>query len=565
VPLRASLSTAFNTKRKLVSTITDDDLEIFRRGRTNANWITNHYIRTPTSGTYWRNRSTDDQSYDPDRQRSWEIMRQSWAKVGRPDDLFPFGPDPASPVSYIVQWDQDDEPVFFHNHGWLFQPWQLQAHHSVQPDVTIIGGFGVGKTAYIAMSAAVLAATIPYCRIFAVAPQLIQANEVYNYLTTTLEGTPYWERFVHNVPTRPWPKFVIKNALVGTSTIEILSIEKDPEKIRTLEGDKLFLDQAEKFENLAEIQRDAGSRLRGSIRGRPRLGKMDWIANAGDNPFLWDRYDMGEYEPKNYFSINPRSVDNPYLSKHDIENLRRRVGGSTEEIEQWMDGKRPMGSGEHFNRTMVSAAVNDDLNKILEFQDSLAPGDPRKIEGFVYRKTSQLGIYHYEFPPDHKAKRDYIVISDPGSSNPPDRNSAVIGVFDVTEFPQKKMRMVAMNWIFGDGSYWPWALTYQDYVQRYKAFGRNAFDSTGVQKGFDELIFADMGLAAEGMDMAVSGKMKAINSLKFFMAKGLDRVPVCRLVEQPTHEVPAPGQQDPPGFGHDAGNGRIMGATTLLH
>lgn len=502
--------------------LTNEDYQIFKLGARNANYITDHYMRTPHSGTYWRNKAADDLSFDSERQTAWEIMRNKWAVDGMPDEfIFEAG---TTSVKYAVQYDEAGEPIFFHNHGWLWQPWQLQIHHAPQPDVTVIGGYGCGKTAAIAMSLAVLAITVPNFRGFAVAPQMIQATEVYNYLNTALFGTPYWEKFVVGSPKRPMPQFVIENSYVGRSTIEIFSIEDDPEKIRTLEGDVAYLDQAEKFDDLEQIERDLGSRLRGTVRGRPRLGKMVWIANAGDNPQLWYRYDLGEYEPQFYMSLNPRSMDNPYLSKTDIANLKRRVGGTTEEIEQWMEGRRPMGSGEHFSRKMVEMCIDEPMNNLMEELDAL-PLDNIRREGFTWRKTQQLGTFLWEMPEDKKSKRDYIVISDPGSSNPPDRNSAIIMVFDVTSFPQQPMTMRAFNWIVGDGSYWPWVLAYQKYVTDYKAFGRNAFDSTGVQKGFDELIFHDMHLAAEGMNMAVGGKMLALNALKFFMGKGLIKFP----------------------------------------
>lgn len=519
-----------------VDQITKDDLAIFRLGASNANYFTDHYVRTPSSGTYWKNNPTDAYGQvDVERQQAWEIMYADWIKSGKPDKAFnwPLG----GTFKFAVQWDEQHNPVFWHSHGWLWQPWQLLAHHATQPDMTIIGGFGSGKTALIAMSLVVLAATIPQFRGFAVAPQMLQAMEVYNYIKANVSDTPYWSRWVVGNPTRPFPKYVIRNSLVGESTIEILSIEDDPEKVRTLEGDILYLDQAEKFDDLDTIQRDAGTRTRGQVRGRSRLGKMIWIANAGDNPQLWYRYDMGTYEPQFYLSLNPKSTDNPYLSKQDIANFKRRISStaSPEEIEQWMDGKRPMGSGEHFSRAMVRACTNDSINKMLEEMMALPEEHPRR-QGFVYRKSDILGLYHYEIPPDHSLKRDYIVISDPGSGNPPARNSAVVGVFDVSEFPERPMKMVAFHWIGGDQSYWPWILEHQRFVELYRAHGRNAFDSTGTQKGFDELVFSELGLAAEGMNMAVSGKMLALNALKFFMGKGLLEFPyVAHLSNQLTN------------------------------
>lgn len=523
------------SKSRQVDKLSPADIRIFQLASRNANYFTDHYIRTEGSGTYWRNGDPETANFDPDRQRAWEIMREKWAKEGMPDGEWIFGALQA-PIKYIVQYDPSGEPTFHHHHGWLFQPWQLQVHHSTQPDVTVISGVGAGKTGGFAISSAVIAATVPNARIFCIAPQMMQTMEAYNYLITTLEGTEYWNRFVWRHPTRPTPKIEIRNSLVGSSTIEFYSIEDDPRKVLTLEGDWANLDQAEKFEDLEVVEAALGSRLRGSVRGRPRLGKMVFWANSGDNPQLWNRFDLGDPVnglPKFYLSLAPHSEHNPYLSKTDIANLKRRVGGTEEEADIWMHGKRPLGSGEHFNAAMVKLCTSEELEKLMDDVMNLPDDDLRK-QGFVHKKSQELGTYQWEMPP--QKNRDYIVISDPGQGNPPYRNSAAVMVFDVTEFPEQPMKLRAFNWIFGMGSYWPWLRAHAEYVEKYHAYGRNAFDATGTQKGFDELVFHEMKLGAEGMDMSGTKKMLSINALKLFMGKGMIEFPyIVHLSSQLTH------------------------------
>ena len=391
-----------------------------------------------------------------------------------------------------------------------------------------------GKTSEIAMSLLTLAATIPHFRGFAVAPQMLQSMEVYNYIMTWAKGTPYWDRWVVSYPKKPYPRIVIQNSYVGESTIELLSIEHDPEKVRTLEGDIIYLDQAEKFQDLDALTRDLGSRLRGQVHGRARLGKLIFIANAGDNPELWYRYDMAETNPETYLSMTVTSYDNIWLSKRDLESLERRVGGTQEEIAQWMKGIRPIGNGEHFPSSVIKLNLDEGLTNVVQYQTELPEGHPDKKPGFVLKKANRVGVYHWEMPPEKN--RVYIVIADPGQSNPPDRNSAIIMVWDVTDFPSQPARLQAFNWVFCNGSYWPFVTAFEDYVKRYNAKGRNGFDSTGTQTGFNELVFATMSLETEGINLAAQGKYLALNAAKFFMGRGMMKIPyIEHLVNQLSH------------------------------
>jgi hypothetical protein len=528
----AKKSVAPNWRRQ-VDTLSKFDYEIFELAKTNVNYFTDYYMRQPTSGTrYYR----VDPYEDHNRERIWQLLYKGWKDAKMPDKVFVY-----QDVTYNVLKGDDEDPIFWLPHGFLFQDWQRLYHHDPRPEKTLIGGFGVGKTKLIAISLAVMAATIPGFRGYAVAPQLLQAMEVYRTINEVCQNTLWWNRWVWRSPMRPVPMFELKSDYIGTSTIEILSIETDPEKVRTLEGDVIFLDQAEKIVELDDLIRDLGSRLRGMTNGRPRLGILNIVANAGDNPQLWMRYDMAKHEPETYLSMNPRSSDNPYLSKKDLKNMYRRVGGNAQAAEQWMNGERPMGNGKHFSQAIVSASIdrnlNDSMDRMLEKQTKLQEQN-KPIDvwtaGFVQIKTREAGIVRWEMPPDEG--RSYVVIADPGQNTPPKRDSAVIGVWDVTDFPEKPAVMRAFHWVNGrEESYWPFLLEYERYVKLYKAEGRNAFDSTGVQKGFDELVFTTMGLMPEGMNMTQASKYFALNSLKLFLGKGLMRFPyISHMVNQLT-------------------------------
>lgn len=508
------------------------DYELFRLGAQNMNYITDYYMRTPTSGTRWMRNPLP-----PDKRKSagWSALHQAWIKDGSPPKIWEH-----ADIEYEIQWDENNDPIFFHHHGWLALDWQLKIHHSPCPEITCIAGFGSGKTAFEATSACTLAMTTPNARIFCIAPQMIQAMEVYKYICTNFQNTPFWNRFVWNFPQKPIPKFVIRNDYIGESTIEILSVEHDPEKVRTLEGDIVFLDQAEKISELDDLVRDAGSRLRGMVQGRARYGKFIMFANAGDNDELWYRYQMMDEDPETFYSLTVKTWENPYLSESDIKNLKRRVGGTSEDIDQWLGGERPQGAGEHFPAWMVRDCTDQTLEHLMddareavmkarEYEEELTLQGVKfesqlpNMVGYNYvkREAPKVGIFQWELPPDHDSGRKYLVIGDPGQGNPPDRNSPPIMVWDITNFPEKPATLRAFHWVFGNGSYWPFVREYERYVKLYRAQGSNGFDSTGTQTGFDELVFQLQNLMAEGMNLAGNNKYFALNSLKMFMGKRL--------------------------------------------
>lgn len=503
---------------------TQADFDIFKLGREDVNWISDYYLRSPTSGTYWKRVPNDPD--DQDKVNAWLMMYSQWAKDGKPDEVWPY-----SGIIYRILQDEGGDPIFWHNHGWLFQGWQRVVHHAPQPDITVISGFGVGKTALMAATLAVTAMIMPNFRGYAIAPQMLQTMEVYNYIQTNFKETLWYERFVHKDIVKPNPYIELQASHLGTSSqITMLSVETDPEKVRTLEGDVILLDQAEKFDDLESLTVDIGSRLRGTVMGRPRMGRLAYFANSNDNPALWQRFDMGELDPENYLSLRPSSRrDNIYLSKKDIRNYFRRFGVTESAAGQYLDGDRPAGKGDWFNTAMVDKNTNPDLLPFIREQAALErekePGKADFQYKWQYEETPEAKCFHYEMPTDHKSGRQYMVIGDPGSFNPPNRNSAVIGAWDITDFPVKPCRLVGFHWVYGNGFYDPFLASYTNMVKKYRAQGRNGFDSTGVQKGFDEMYFATHKIAAMGLNMAGTGKNFSLVAAKFIMGSGMLEIP----------------------------------------
>lgn len=530
-------------KRKQVDRLGPLDYELFRLGKQDVAILTNHYLRSSTSGTYWK-RTPDEP--DPDLERGWFNLWTLWVQNNRPTDVLEY-----SGITYHILWDDNGDPIFWHKHGWLPQGWQKEIYHAKQKDLTAMGGMGSGKTAGMAMDLAMHAMTIPWYRGAAVAPQSKQVKEIYRYITTVFEGTPFWDRFVWSYHESPMPYIQLRSDYIGRSEIEFHSVEHDNGKaVKTLEFDEIVLDQAEKFDSLDELTVNLGSRLRGQIKGRTKLGRLIYSANSEENPEIWMRFDMERTDPTNYKSFNPKTWDNPYLTKSQVDRMKRAVSpnGDATLIAQHMGAERPMGRGEHFPMRLVDAGLRPDLDNLMNRRIALQLGldtdeyDPANVEdtGTNYewkrRRSREAGIYHWEMPPDFKNGHQYIVVADPGQSNPPDRNSAVIMVWDVTAFPDGPAVMVAFHWVYCDGEYGPFLTEYQRLVQSYKAQNRNAFDSTGTQKGFDELYFAINHLAATGLSMAGNGKFHALNAAKFFLTKHLLQYPtIPHLMSQLTN------------------------------
>jgi hypothetical protein len=498
-----------------------EDYEILRLAQYDIDYFGNYFLRTEKTGTLFTPESDNENIL-----KNYKILRDTYVSLPDRKSRFEY-----NGISYIVR-DNGDYPTFFYNHGVLALPWHKKAFHAPQPESTIVGGFGSGKTFYIALSLMALAAMLPGFQGYAVAPLMDQAMQTYRLIKQIGEDTPWMKRWVTRTSEYRNPGFTLQNDFIGESKIGILSIESDPQKVLTLEGDVIFLDQAEKFQNLDEITRALGSRLRGTVRGRNRLGRLCYLANSSDNDEFWYRFDLAEVDPKTYFSLKISSSDNTALSKKDLTMMAKRVGGTEKDIAQHMDGERPEGQGEKFSKETIERATDESLNEtmkyVLETRKILKDSDPLLpwYSGFIVEEAARTGVFHWEMPPDHKSKRVYLTVGDPGMGIPPYRNAPCIMVWDITDFPKKPAVMRAFNWIFGNGNYWPFVNTYIDYVHRYHCKARNAFDATGTQKAFDQLIFEQEKLITTPMDMSgMNSKAASLNALLLFMQRGIMKMP----------------------------------------
>ena len=380
-----------------------------------------------------------------------------------------------------------------------------------------------GKTLAVVLSFLIHAATLPGYRGLALAPFSKQAKEVYILALSAIRNTKYEERFLRGTPASPFPTLIVGNDYTNTeNTIECYGIgdKDDADKLRTLTADNALIDQAEKIMDLQSVIRDVGTRFRGRelTSGRSRIGTMTFLANSGINDELWNLYDKAEENPDKYFSFSPSTYDNIYLTDADIERYELQVGEGEDNKRMYMYGGRPLGDGSEFSRVIMDRVRDPSLDELHEHLTRL--GQPT-----TWIETPGSGVTEWTLPYD--PTRFYVVVSDPGTDAPPHRNSPAIMVWDVSKFDiDHPMTLSAYYWFNGRRDISTWANTYATVVSTYHAIGRNGFDATGYQKGYDRWMQTLHNLIPEKFELTATNKPMMLNDAKMLSSRGLIRMPM---------------------------------------
>jgi hypothetical protein len=503
--------------------LTKGDREIFEltKQTNDPDILLNYYLRSDTSGTWWLPGAKSEHW-----KRGYEKLLAAWESSNRPPEYLEYSGN-LYKVHAVHEKSRlhPDLPAFFHNHGKLMLPWAKELYGDRTPFVAVVGGFGSGKTLNEVFAMLVEASTMPGYRAFALAPMSIQANEFHKLILDNIAGTLFEERFLIAAPKKPFPHIVIGNSDVGINTIECYPILGSVEKLRTLTGDRAVVDQAEKLDNgqITEVINSVGSRFRGRVarNGRERIGTLHFIANTGDNQELWDLYDKAQDDPKNYKSLSPSSYDNIYLTDADIERFELMFPDE-QSRRMYMFGDRPLGNGEHFSQQTLGLMQDENLDRVME------QGLSMNLPGYIKLEAKGVGVYEWLLPPVEG--RQYLVISDPGTKNPPHRDSPPILVWDITGFPGTgsdpvPVKLVGFVWVFGNGDIQNWADRYAALVRAYKAQLSNGFDATGFQAGYDQWMAILTELYPEKINLAGNGKLLCLNSAKILTTAGMVRLP----------------------------------------
>ena len=358
--------------------------------------------------------------------------------------------------------------------------WQKTVHHAKQTDVIVIGGFGTGKTVGVGMSASVWAMTTTDFKFLNVCQKAWQAKQMYDIIISAAQGTPF-ENLIWEKPRRPYYKITLRfyvDDILINSSLEFMSADKNATGILSWEGDWINIDEAGLLDNLDEIVTALGSRLRGSIRGRSRLGRLSMTTNSWDNYYMWQLFDQAALDPENYLSLVVSTRDNKNVTPEQLKKMLARIPEN--ERQRFIDGTRPEGKGTFFSKPAVYACENDLMGPpVIKAAQEEKPG-------YGYETVYGPGAVYFQKPPETDML--YVEMGDPGIDAAPKRNSPVIMVFGIPlDFPRQPAELVAFWWGNGDGAISPFVNQLLYFKRTYKPLICGV-DATGPQKNVAELI-----------------------------------------------------------------------------
>lgn len=357
--------------------------------------------------------------------------------------------------------------------------WQKILHSASQKDITVIGGFGTGKTMGVAMSACTWATLTSDFKFLNVGPQAWQAQQMYDLILLTARNTRF-EALIWEKPRRPHPKIIIRykiGATVYESSLEFMSVDKDATGILSWEGDWLHIDEAGLLDNLEQVIINVGSRLRGTVRGRTRLGRFSMTSNSWDNFYLWYYFDQAVSDPENFLSIVVSSRHNHNVTEEQLKRMLARI--PEDERQRFIDGTRPEGRGSFFERnTIYACEVPHEIEMVQQYQRE-------GKTGYKVEKLHGAGVTYYIKPKEDN--RVYMVFGDPGTGGAPARNAPVLMCWDVTDFPNLPARLSAFYWGNGEGKIGPFINQLMNFINIFQPVYAG-IDSTGTQKNMNYLI-----------------------------------------------------------------------------
>lgn len=503
------------TLAKKLWQVSEEEERLFELARDgNVDAFTNYYLRGPNTGTWWF-----PGAKTPKWARGYARLHKYWLIHDRPDRFDYEDKVYQSIKKHEATDDYPDHPAFFQNHGFILLDFAKNLFRDRTNVRTIVGGWGSGKTMNMAVIYLVYAAIYPEFRGFSLAPRAKQANEFLNIVWNIMQGTRYMERFYQHYTSGPNAILRIGNSSVGETRIESFPLLGQESDILTLTGDCGVIDQAERFDILSDAVKSVGSRFRGRVisSGRERIGTLTLLANSNFNDELFEIYDRAEEDPENYFSQTLSSYDNPYLTDRDIG--RYELLAEDEEGKRiHLLGGRSLGDGSVFSRDVMKRMLAPELDEKMQF------GIDSKIVGYSYMEAKNVGVHEWLLP--FSEERKYMVMSDPGTDNPPKRNSFAIMVWDYTDFPFGPATLAGFVWGFGRGDILNWANKHAELTWRYHAIGSNGFDGTAYQSGYTDWMAILNNLLSEKVDLGGNKKSDALNSARMVSAAGKMKIPV---------------------------------------
>jgi hypothetical protein len=336
------------------------------------------------------------------------------------------------------------------------------------------------NTKGVALSAGVWCVTTKDFSFMNCAPLSWQSELMYKFIINVLARNTPFGKLVYAYPKRPYPVIDIRflvNGILVNSTMEFMSVDKNAAAILSWEGDWVNVDEAGQIDDLENTIINLGSRMRGSINGRERLGRMSMTSNSWDNPEMWYRYDLARELPDDYLSLTVSSRHNKNITPDQLRLMLKDI--PEDEHDRFIDGSRPEGRGNYFSKPKVYACEDGGYDSFI------LGGVETGLTGFDLQKAYGAGVVYFTVP--RAENRVYMLLGDPGNGNAPNRNAPAIQVWDVTEFPKYKAIMTALYWGSGNGSITPFIRFFLRFMQMYNPIF-SGVDNTGTQKNTAELL-----------------------------------------------------------------------------
>jgi len=409
--------------------------------------------------------------------------------------------------------------------GWYFGmqmlPKQVILHHASQKNILVVGGVASGKTSARALSALAYATTIPHYRFLNVSISSFQANLMFDFLISRIEGNRKFEKLVKVTRKRPYPEV----ELITGSQLSFMTVGYEAQHIRGSEFDEINFDEGGFEPKEATI-----SALRGRLRGtRPdgttRMGRLTITTTPTDIPWLYERWQRGEdkenegYDPQRYLSLRMTIYENIYLPQWQIEEIEK---DTPDELKaQELSAEFPVLIENEFPRDQINTITDMDWLSDAEAKNQVEPG----YSGYKVVQSTRNGVVHWETPVE--SGHIYIIAGDPGTNNPPHRNSPSVMVMDVTEKPYK---LVYHSWPNGNGKYAPFLSNYRYALEKYNPVYKG-IDATGTQKAIDELAFEQYGIELNSLNFQ-KDKYAMVNALKMLVQRGGFRMPFIKGIRQ---------------------------------
>jgi len=418
--------------------------------------------------------------------------------------------------------------------GFSFQRYQAYMHYCPIPDIQIMGGVGSGKTTPSAISAISRATLNPGYGVLWVAPILPQAKLSYEVVLQWGSSSRWGEVFLLDNRRHPYPLIQLRpwDRHDPGSVMECRSLGQDPaELLRGGEYDEAIADEGMRSYATGWYIALIAGRLRGPkpymLNAYPKLRdeysqrveQLEWaedqeliwrleadlerwlekeglakqtrltvIGNPPRGHEWWRRWERGLTNPGERYSARWSTYQNRYVTKKQLELQERQFAGREEERKVELEAARPPAGGDVF--PYLETFFSGEL--LQEAIERVAKNEP----GWVVKTHEEIGLYHYEKPPEEGAS--YMFALDPGAGIMPKRNKWVLMGVRVDRGPhngQGPFEIVyiqAGNFRGAHGSPSPWIAAAKDVRSRYPiAHGMFGVESSGVQKNTHQVVWPD--------------------------------------------------------------------------